>query len=437
MRVFERWTARRADIGPLSFLDRTTGRPFALLYGGGERGRFTIFGEEPIGRLVEPALGDVAFERQGELPPLFPDFIGLMSYEWGASLESLLPPSLGSPIPVPGFSFVLYRRLSVHDRDTGMLYRTERKTEGEPCGGAFVPAATGESRIMPRGREAEPFAARFSTGTEDAATYAAKVESIRERIAAGDVYQANLTRQEEWEHRGDLRGFARALYHENPAPFSAYVAEPGFTVVSASPERLATLDQGWLESRPIKGTAPRGADEAEDLALAQALLASAKDLSELAMIVDLVRNDLSRTCLRASTRVEAFPILETYANVHHLVATIRGRFDQTKGLAGLLSALFPGGSITGCPKIASMGIIRGLEPWPRAVYTGSIGWFSADLSALDLNIAIRTVWADATRLRFGVGGAVVWDSDPAAEYLETVHKARSILACLNSANARW
>ncbi len=432
MRVSETWTARQADIAPLSFLEKGGTTPFALLYGGGEQGRFTIHGEGPIARLRWPYHGDVAFDRRGDLPPFFPDFIGILSYEWGAALETLLPLALDSAIPIPGFNFVMYRRVSIHDRSAGILYEGDRSV-----GHDVEVESEVEPGILPSFDSAQQFAARFSRGTEDAASYARKVEAIRERIAAGDVYQVNLTRQEEWDYRGDLRDFARMLYLENPAPFSAYIAEPAFTVISASPERLVKLDAGWLESRPIKGTAPRGADEVEDRALAEALLASAKDRSELAMIVDLVRNDLSRTCLRASTRVEAFPVLETYANVHHLVATIRGRFDQAKGLPGLLSALFPGGSITGCPKIASMGIIRELEPWPRAIYTGSIGWFSADLSALDLNIAIRTVWADATRLRFGVGGAVVWDSDPAAEHLETVHKARSILACLNSANARW
>ncbi|MEI6874551.1 MAG: anthranilate synthase component I family protein [Spirochaetota bacterium] len=431
MRVFERWGCRRAGLDPLALLDRAGREPFALLYGSGERGRYMIHAHEPLGRLSRPAPGDFEFSREGEPPPFFPDFIGIVSYEWGAALAPLVPPALDSPLPLPAFSFVLYRRVSIHDRSTGLLYEGLRSIEGG-AGEGFAPEEGGKSVLGEGG-----FATRFLQGTENAASYAAKVAQVRDAIAAGDVYQANLTRQEEWEYRGDLRSFAKALYRENPAPFSAFIAEPAFAIASASPERLVNLAEGRLESRPIKGTAPRGADEAEDRRLALALLASEKDRAELAMIVDLVRNDLARTCLRASTRVLAFPVLETYANVHHLVATVEGRFDRSKGLGGLLTALLPGGSITGCPKIAAMRIIRSLEPWPRAIYTGSIGWFSFDLSALDLNIAIRTVWADATRLRFGVGGAVVWDSDPAAEYIETVHKARSILSCLNSATGRW
>lgn len=430
-RVSEHWTARRADPEPLSFLSEGDSAPFALLYGGGEGGRFTIFAREPLGRYgAPPEPGSILVERSGEPPPLTPDLIGLASYEWGSSLEALVPAAPPSPIPVADFSLCLYRELAIHDRRTGILHAARR--ELREAGADFRPAGR-EGHQLGTGA----FVARFREGTEDAASYASKVADIRERIAAGAVYQVNLTRQEEWEFRGDLRAFAAALWRLNPAPFSAFIAEPGYTIVSSSPERLVRLDGGRLESRPIKGTAPRGADPAEDAALAAALLASAKDRSELAMIVDLVRNDLSGCCVPTTTRVEAFPVLETYANVHHLVATVSGRLDTDLGLRGLFSALFPGGSITGCPKIAAMQAIRALEPWPRSIYTGSIGWCAADLSALDFNIAIRTVWADRDRLRFGVGGAVVWDSDPAAEYLETVHKAGSIRTCLNSATGSW
>jgi para-aminobenzoate synthetase component 1 len=430
MRVFERWIARPADLDLDSMFDKAGDRPFALLYGGDESTGYAIYAEAPLCRLSRPEGFAASFERSGDIPAILPDFIGLASYEWGASFQPGLPPPLDTPIPVPGFSFVLYGRVLVHDRRGGLLYEGRRSIEGrveEP----LVVAKEGPS-VLGKG----VFAARFSAGTEDASSYAAKVEGIRAAIGRGEVYQVNLTRQEEWAYRGDLRGFAKTLYRANPAPFSALIAEPDYAVVSASPERLARLEGGRLQSRPIKGTAPRGANDVEDRRLAQGLLASAKDRSELAMIVDLVRNDLSRACLRGTTGVKAFPVLESYANVHHLVATIEGIYDPDQGLGGLLSAIFPGGSITGCPKIASMGMIRALEAWPRAVYTGSIGWFTGDLSALDLNIAIRSIWADGSRLRFGVGGAVVWDSDPAAEYLETVHKARSILECLNSAKTR-
>jgi len=160
-------------------------------------------------------------------------------------------------------------------------------------------------------------------------------------------------------------------------------------------------------------------------------MASPKNRSELAMITDLLRNDLTRICRVPSVRVEAFPLLESYARVHHLVAIVSGELMPGLTLESLLSATFPGGSITGCPKLAAMTLIRGLEDRARGVYTGALGWFSHDLSQLDLAISIRTAWASEDELRFAVGGGIVWDSDPREEYLETVHKGASLVRCLN------
>jgi len=149
------------------------------------------------------------------------------------------------------------------------------------------------------------------------------------------------------------------------------------------------------------------------------------------MITDLMRNDLTRVCQIPSVRVEAFPRLETYPNVHHLVADVSGELMPGLALEGLFAALFPGGSVTGCPKLTAMRLIRELEGHPRMVYTGALGWFSHDLEQADFSIAIRTAWASEGDLLFGVGGGVVWDSDPQAEYWETVHKGSSIIRCLN------
>ena len=209
------------------------------------------------------------------------------------------------------------------------------------------------------------------------------------------------------------------------------IAGEGFSVVSSSPERFLRIEGDRAVTRPIKGTAPRGATPGEDARLARELLASGKNRSELAMITDLLRNDLTRICRVPSVRVEAFPTLETYANVHHLVATVSGEARADLTLPELLRGIFPGGSVTGCPKLAAMGLIRELEALPRLVYTGALGWFRHDLRQLDLNIPIRTAWASSEELFFGVGGGIVWDSDPHDEYLETVHKGRSIVQCLS------
>jgi len=438
MRVFESWEASRPSseearrLDPLALAEEPREGPFVLLHGEGPGTRYAILGEEPLGRLLAPDLAGLDFLRSGPRPALAPDLIGQATYEWGVARERLVEPALPSPLALPAFSFVLYGSLSVLDRRTGLLHRARRRLEGAPPPD-FVPDEGRPSVLA--GRGGRTFSTRPLGGSEDEAGYRSKVGAIRELITAGEVYQVNLTRQEEWAYEGDLRHLAAALAGINPAPFSAFVAEPDFALISTSPERLARLEGGLLETRPIKGTAPRSREAAEDRALAAGLLASEKDRAELAMIVDLERDDLARVCLPGTVEVGAYPLLESYANVHHLVASVRGRLDPSRRLEELLGALLPGGSITGCPKIAAMKAIRALEGLPRSIYTGALGWLAADLSALDLNIAIRTIWSDGDRLRFGVGGAVVWDSDPAAEYLETLHKARSIVACLNSARA--
>lgn len=413
--VTEIWTSHRAELSVDELFALIGEEPFALLHG---EGRWWVFAEGPLVVLGEPDPSGFVFERRGEVPPMLPDFIGFATYEWGYSLDPLMPKPLPKPFPFPDFHFVLYRRVLVFDREAGLLY------EGLRSG----PQALPEQHLLKAG----PFHARKAWDSDNPSGYAAKVECIREEIARGNVYQVDLTRQEAWAYEGDLRAFARRLYDLNPAPYSAFMADRDFAVVCSSPERFVRLDHGRLVVQPIKGTAPRGRIPEEDEALKAQLLACGKNNAELAMIADLLRNDLTRACVVPSVRVEAFPDLESYANVHHLVATVNGQARPGLTLMDLFEALFPGGSITGCPKLASMELIRELEPQPRLLYTGSLGWFSHDLSQLDLNIAIRTAFGDARELRFGVGGGVVWDSDPRAEYEETVHKGASLVACLES-----
>ena len=416
--VSERWTARRADLATEDFFALAGERPFALLYGDGEGERWILHGEDPLCILDGPEPASFAFERTGDIPPILPDFIGFAGYELGARLEPLLAAPAPRPFPFPDVHFALYRSVRLYDRWEGLLYEAERsaaRTQEAGCH-ALRPGS---------------FSARKIADSDTATSYAAKVARIREEIAQGNVYQVNLTRQEHWAFEGDLTHFARRLYAVNPAPFSALIAGEGFSVVSSSPERFLRIQDGRVVTRPIKGTAPRGATPEEDERLARELLASPKNRSELAMITDLLRNDLTRICRVPSVRVEDFPTLETYANVHHLVSTVSGEVREGLSLEALLRGVFPGGSITGCPKLAAMHLIRELESLPRLVYTGALGWFRHDLRQLDFNIPIRTAWASREELFFGVGGGIVWDSDPHDEYLETVHKGRSIVQCLS------
>lgn len=257
--------------------------------------------------------------------------------------------------------------------------------------------------------------------------YEAAVRRIRDYIAAGDVYQVNLSQRFETRFQGSTFGFFRALYEKNPAPFFAFLNAGDHQLVSTSPERFLKQTGREVETRPIKGTRPRRSDPREDWAMREALVTSAKDDAELSMIVDLLRNDIGRVCQGGSVRVTAHKAVEAYDNVYHLVSIVEGTLARNRDGIDLIQAAFPGGSITGCPKIRSMEIIDELEPDRRHVYTGSIGYVSFH-DTLDFSIAIRTAVVHQGRMTFSVGGGIVYDSDPADEYEETLHKGRTLVS---------
>jgi para-aminobenzoate synthetase component 1 len=259
--------------------------------------------------------------------------------------------------------------------------------------------------------------------------YVKAVEKARQYIIAGDIFEVNLSQRFEARLSITPYDLYRRLRQINPAPFACYLGFDRVSVVSASPERFLRLRGDWVETRPIKGTRPRGKNPQQDEALANELLNSIKDRAENIMIVDLERNDLGRVCRYGTVRVTELAILETFPTVFHLTSTVTGRLREGKNGIDLLRATFPGGSITGAPKVRAMEIIDELEPTGRSVYTGSIGYlgFNGDL---DLNIAIRTFLVKGKKACFQVGGAVVYDSDPEKEYQETLDKARALVDSL-------
>ncbi len=262
--------------------------------------------------------------------------------------------------------------------------------------------------------------------------YLDAVARVREYILAGDIFQTNLSQRFEAPLTESPWQLYRRMRVRNAAPFAAFFDTPDVSVVSASPERFLRVDEGGhVETRPIKGTMPRGFGPEHDGLLGQALSESAKDRAENLMIVDLMRNDLSRVCRAGTVRVPELFTLEHYATVHHLVSTVVGELAPGRDALDLLRAAFPGGSITGAPKVRAMEIIAELEPSQRSVYCGSIGYCSVT-GALDTSIAIRTVIAPAGRGRvyFSAGGGIVADSDPEQEYRETLHKARGMIDVL-------
>ncbi|HHN46257.1 MAG TPA: aminodeoxychorismate synthase component I [Planctomycetes bacterium] len=260
--------------------------------------------------------------------------------------------------------------------------------------------------------------------------YLAAVERVIEYIRAGDIFQANLTRQFFVDGAPPPQVVYERLAGSSPAPYSAWIGlDGGKAVLSSSMELFLRVRGREVTTRPIKGTMRRGRSPAEDDALRRQLAGSVKDRAELTMIIDLERNDLGRVCRPGSVAVPDIYRLETFPHVHHLVSTVRGELREDAGIGALLKAVLPGGSITGAPKVRAMEIINELEPARRSVYTGVIGWMDASGNA-ELNVAIRTIMCEDGRAWFPAGGGIVADSLPEREHEETLHKARGMAAAL-------
>jgi para-aminobenzoate synthetase component 1 len=262
--------------------------------------------------------------------------------------------------------------------------------------------------------------------------YQACFERIQSYILEGDCYQVNFAQRFQAEMAGDPWTAYQQLRKINPAPYSAYLEFPQGSILCSSPERFLRLRQQRVQTCPIKGTAPRRKDPAADRCMAEQLAASPKDRAENLMIVDLLRNDLGKVCETGSVEVTGLFNIESFARVHHMVSTIQGKLAPGEDAISLLRACFPGGSITGAPKLRAMEIIEELEGRRRGVYCGAIGYIGFD-GAMDTNIAIRTLTMTENRLRFWAGGGIVYDSKSDAEYQESFDKAAAIFEMLEAA----
>ena len=260
------------------------------------------------------------------------------------------------------------------------------------------------------------------------------IDQCQQQIRAGESYEICLTNHATWPGRVDEAALALAMREASPVPFAAWLRGPGPTVLSASPERFVSVSaNGVVEARPIKGTRPRGTDPATDAALVKELRTSIKDRAENLMIVDLLRNDLHRVCRSGSVHVPRVFEVESYATVHQLVSTVRGQLAEGMDCLDVIGTCFPGGSMTGAPKVRTMEILDRLEGGPRGVYSGALGWIGLD-GAMDLSIVIRTVTVADGVVQFGVGGAITALSDPAEEYAETLVKAWALTRALRAAS---
>jgi para-aminobenzoate synthetase component 1 len=418
------------------------------------RARWSFFGADPFavfrgdGYPAARALWSRLSRRvrAGDPPPVAAPFsggvVGYWAYDFGRRLERLpaiARDDLGLPDNVLAFYDVVgaydhHRRrawvfssgLPVEDpwRPRRARGRLERHLGLLAEGGGQAPAAA----LRPRAeRGCLP-----STFSPDG--YRRAVEELKERIAAGDLFQANLSQR--WTcavEPGDPAARALAIQHHlaalSPAPHAAFLAASDHALASASPERFLELRGHRVETRPIKGTRPRSPDPAADARRRAALLASAKDRAENVMIVDVLRNDLGRVCEPGTVETASLCELEAFPQVFHLTSTVRGRLAEPHDAFDLLHACFPGGSITGAPKIRAMEVLDGLEPVRRHAYTGSIGYVDFGGDA-DWSIAIRTALVTPAAVHFSAGGGITADSDPDEEYRETLHKAEGLVLAL-------
>ena len=262
---------------------------------------------------------------------------------------------------------------------------------------------------------------------ENKEKFIAGVKSSLDYIFAGDVFQVNLSRK--WNYNLNINLDSSIIYNKlkkaNPAPFSALIQYENFSVISSSPERLFSLNEGILQTRPIAGTHPRGKGDSDKIQK-ENLISHPKEIAEHVMLLDLERNDMGRVCEYGSVFVNEIMTLETYPYVHHIVSNIKGNLRKNIGIKEIIKALFPGGTITGCPKIRCMEIISELEQMPREAYTGSVGYIS-NSGKMDFNILIRSFIQQGKTLSFRAGAGIVYDSDPENELAETRHKAQGLL----------
>lgn len=419
------------------------GLPRVAWLDSGGMGRYDILTAAPYRTLEASAAdGAAAFaairealgERVAAIPaiPFAGGALGYWGYDMARGMLPLASEALDAerlPVMVVGlydWALVLDHRLC-----TARLVSHLRDADTEMLLAQLLPrlreAADGKTPLPPDDfRVQGEIACNFTRES-----YAAAFAAVQRYLQAGDCYQINLAQRFSAAASGDARGAYLRLRGISPAPYSAFLDLPGAQVLCASPERFIGVTDGRVETRPIKGTRPRDADPERDARLADELRAHPKDCAENLMIVDLLRNDLGKHCAPGSVRVPGLFEVESYSNVHHLVSTVVGELAAGRDALDMLQGCFPGGSITGAPKLRAMQIIEQLEPYRRGVYCGAIGYVGWD-GNMDTNIAIRTLVYAGDVIRCWAGGGIVADSRCDAEYQETLDKASGMLALLRS-----
>ncbi|WP_035790405.1 aminodeoxychorismate synthase component I [Clostridium beijerinckii] len=359
--------------------------------------------------------------------PFVSGAIGYFSYDIGRVLENL-PNNSNEDFSMPDSIFIFFDNLIIFDLQNKKTYITSVGQLEEPkssiqkiekCLENYI-----EGVLANLKKSNNEFFSNFNKEE-----YKKSIVSLKEYIRSGDVYIANMTRRIWCNNSEKPYEIYRRLRNTNKAPFSAYMNFKDFQIISSSPERFLSIIDGKVQTRPIKGTRPRGKNHEEDEKNKNELMDSEKDKSELLMIVDLERNDLSKVCKLRSVKVTELFKLEEYETVFHLVATIEGTLREDVSSVKCIRECFPGGSITGAPKIRAMEIIEELEKLKRNIYTGSIGYFDLRGNS-DFNIVIRTIVKKGNKAYLGVGGGITWESIEEEEWLETIDKAKALMEVL-------
>jgi len=441
----------KIDLGSLAAAVAKENRP-VILGANSSVERYSVFAAEPVEifefraaqtnpfERLEDVLGRYRLEPHRQEKTFCPGWMGYFSYDLARHIEQL-PDKTTYDVEMPLIYLAFYDSAIVYDHRDGRMFMAALEFEndsGTEKKFQWLRNLLEQSRsIRPvvrsaqiRGGKAVPFKSNM---TQD--YYFNAVARIKRHICDGDVYQINFSQRFECDFPGDAFELFSWQNAFNPSPYAAFLSSPDFAVVSASPELFLQVNGDNILTKPIKGTRPRRRDDEEFNRRQYAeLLKSKKDAAELAMIVDLERNDLARICIPGTRQVLRERIVESYPTVYHAFGEVAGTLAGTKGprqISDILRATFPGGSITGAPKIAAMNIIENLEPTRRGLYTGSIGWIGANFD-MCLNIAIRTIILKNEKAYAQTGGGIVADSDPHAEWDETLVKAKALLQGINA-----
>ncbi|MTH55231.1 aminodeoxychorismate synthase, component I [Bacillus mangrovi] len=408
-----------AGIAPAAVLS-SKGAEIQLLQGGE---RQTFQSDDPL-QWLQDYMARIETEQNPELPDFQGGAIGFISYDAVRHFEKL--PELGEDdLETPDYFWMLFHELAILDHQKDELYIIVLDQSADA-------AAERLSRLKSRWLSPAKKSARMAPeplkpkGHFETGEFKKAVERIKEYIAAGDVFQVNLSVRQGVPLAHHPIEIYERLRTINPSPYMSYIETPDFQIASASPELLIKKSGSKLSTRPIAGTRSRGENEEEDERLVQELIDNEKERAEHVMLVDLERNDLGRVCRYGTVEVNEFMAIEKYSHVMHIVSNVQGEMEDGKKLSDVVRAVFPGGTITGAPKIRTMEIIEELEPKRRGIYTGSVGWidFNGDL---ELNIVIRTLFAKDGAGYIQAGAGIVIDSNPDYEYKESLKKAAAVL----------